>query len=419
MIVALAIVPFLTRSGSASGRVAPRRTRGPGSPRRAAADRHRRDPRRPRHRPAGLRRHPRRRARARGARTRAHARRRGACSPRSTRAAGRGVRPRRGVPAGARPSGARAAVAAPGRAGPRDRGGDGRARHRRGAVLRPGVRGCSTSCSSRAGSLPVRPEHRAAGPAVPAAFWVESDDRGRASSSSRWPQAWVAREPPGAGAGGQRGHRPPAVRSRHRSPRAGRDERRRARSRACSGSRSGCRGLGVLRRAVTVVGAQQAAFASPSLSPAIQWLIGVGVRVAVLRARSSPTSSPTRWSAGVAGWRRPRSCSGSSAVSRRSRSRPTVRGDELAIAFAGPLVSFAHRHASCCWPGCWSGPWCPRRRRSPAASWSSAVLNLILGLLSLVPGDAARRRPRGAGGSRGPGRTIVTGRAARRRASAG
>ena len=163
VIVALAILPFLTPSGSASSRIAPRRRRGPASRRGRPPDGHRRDPRRPRPRAAATSTSRSTACRCSNERERQHmrdvARRVRRFFLRRGRSA---LRPRRGVPA-------RAAGRGPGAC-------SGGACRRAGRVIAVvtvvgGIVGvlffdrrssCSTSCSSRPGSFTVRPGDRAA-----------------------------------------------------------------------------------------------------------------------------------------------------------------------------------------------------------------------------------------------------------------
>ena len=159
-----------------------------------------------------------------------------------------------------------------------------------------------------------------------------------------------------------------------------RDERRRRRSRACSGIEIRVSlAWAVLLALVTVLGAQQAALGAPGLAGAgpvadrrrrrarlffvsviahelAHALVGRrrGVDVDVDRARAS------------------------SAGSRRSASRRPTPRDELVIALAGPLLSLA-LGASCCGLGVLvadrgAGP----RRRSPASLVVLGALNVIL-----------------------------------------
>ncbi len=139
----------------------------------------------------------------------------------------------------------------------------------------------------------------------------------------------------------------------------------------------------VLLALITVVGAQQAAFASPSLSPVIQWAIGVGVALLffgsviahelahalVGRRRGVPSTSIVL---GFIGGLAPLAI---------QADRPR---DELVIAFAGPLVSFLIGIVLLL-AGMLVGTVVPATAPVAGGLVVVAVLNLILGLLSLVP----------------------------------
>ena len=175
--------------------------------------------------------------------------------------------------------------------------------------------------------VPVRPRHRAARPAVPGGVLGRDDDRGRGRDRRAGRRPGVARRPPGADARGQRGdvgrRRPPRGTGR-RGRRA--DERRHPDRAACSGSRSGSRSPGSCwSRSSPSSARSRRRSRAPTLSPVVQWADRRRRRARCSSSRSSPTSSPTRSSGGGAACRRRRSCSGSSAGSRRSRSRPAGR----------------------------------------------------------------------------------------------
>jgi Zn-dependent protease/CBS domain-containing protein len=134
---------------------------------------------------------------------------------------------------------------------------------------------------------------------------------------------------------------------------------------------------------ITVVGAQQAAFASPSLNPMLQWAIGVGVALLffasviahelahalVGRRRGVPSSSIVL---GFIGGLAPLSI---------QASRPS---DELVIAFSGPLVSSLWG-VGLLLTGVLVGTLAPSTAPVAGGVVVVGVLNLILALLSLVP----------------------------------
>ena len=127
----------------------------------------------------------------------------------------------------------------------------------------------------------------------------------------------------------------------------------------------------VLLALITVVGAQQAAFASPSLSPVIQWAIGVGVALLffgsviahelahalVGRRRGVPSTSIVL---GFIGGLAPLAIQAEPSA---GRARDRVR--RAARVVPRRRRPAARRDAR-------RDPGARRRRRSPAASWSSA-----------------------------------------------
>lgn len=139
----------------------------------------------------------------------------------------------------------------------------------------------------------------------------------------------------------------------------------------------------VLLALITIVGAQQATFAAPTLSPVVHWVIGVAVAllffVSVVahelahaiagRRRGVPTTS---MSLGFIGGLAPLAIQA-----------PHAR-DELVIALAGPAVSFAIG-AALVLAGMLVGTVAPATAPVAGGLVVVGVLNLILGAISLVP----------------------------------
>jgi Zn-dependent protease/CBS domain-containing protein len=139
----------------------------------------------------------------------------------------------------------------------------------------------------------------------------------------------------------------------------------------------------VLLALITVVGAQQATFAAPSLHPVAQWAIGVGVALLffvsvvahelahalVGRRRGVPTTS---MALGFIGGLAPLSI---------QAARPS---DELVIALAGPAVSLVVG-AALVVSGMLLGTIVPASAPVAGGVVVVGVLNLILGVLSLLP----------------------------------
>ena len=140
----------------------------------------------------------------------------------------------------------------------------------------------------------------------------------------------------------------------------------------------------VLIALIAFIGAQQASLSDPTLNPAVQLVIGIAVALLFLasviahelahalvgRRRGVPTNTIVL---GFIGGLAPLSIQ---ATHRAGRARDRRRRDRWSRSRSARC---SRSRGSC------SGRSCRRRRRSRAASSSSGVLNLILGVLSVVP----------------------------------